>query len=128
MAHTYRELPSADQGGDCHIIGSVADLASADQRHLSRVCVGGGRSLPEGVLQQTEVATTYTAILVIMERGIGVEIAKASSISSLPDMEDAIGPCQTRVANWWGVGVEHHTIGGGGGLLLGADHAGRAIP
>ena len=36
-----------------------------------------------------EAAATYTAILVIMERGTRVEIAKVGSIFSLPDMEDA---------------------------------------
>ena len=88
MAHTDGELPSTHWGGDGHATGCVADSASADQRHLSRVCAGGGRSLPEGVLWPTETAATYTAILAIMEGGTGAEVAEAGDISSLPNMED----------------------------------------
>ena len=89
MAHTYWELPSANRGDDRHTTRCVADPASADQRHLSRVCTGGGRSLREGVFWPTETAATYTAILAIMEGGTGAEVAEAGDISSLPDMEDA---------------------------------------
>ena len=89
MAHTYRELPSAGRGGDYHIIRCVAYPMSVDQRHLSRVCAGGGRSLPKGVLRPTETAATDIAILVIMERGTGAKTAEVGSISSLPNMEDA---------------------------------------
>ena len=89
MAHTYQELPSANQGGDYHITGRVEDPTSADQRHLSRVCAGGGRSLPEGVLRPIETVATDTQVLVIMERGTRAEVVEASSVSSILDMEDA---------------------------------------
>ena len=88
MTHTDGELPSADWGGDGHATGCVADSASADQRHLSRVCARGGRSLFEGVLWQTETATTRAALMAIMEGSAGVEVAEASSVSSFSDMED----------------------------------------
>ena len=88
MAHTDGELPSVDWGGDGHTTRCVADPVSVDQRHLSRVCVGGGRSLPEGVLWPTETAATGTEILAIMEGGAGAEVAEASSVPSFFDMED----------------------------------------
>ena len=42
-------------------------------------------------------------------------------------MEDAARSYKTRVVDWLGVGAKHPTIGGGGGLLLGADHPSGAI-
>ena len=88
MAHTDGELPSTDWGGDSHATGCVADPASADQRHLSRVRARGGRSLSEGVLWQTATMTTRAALMAIMEEGAGAEVAEASSVSSFSDMED----------------------------------------
>ena len=81
-----------------------------------------------GVFRQTKVAFTSPEILVILERSARVEATEAGSIPSVIDMADAARSCRTRVANWLGAGAEHPAVGGGGGLLLGADHPSGAIP
>ena len=67
---------------------------------------------------------TDLKIMSLMEGSTRVEATKASGIPSLTHLVDVARSCRAWVADQLGVGVEHPTTGGGGGLLLGVDYPG----
>ena len=56
------------------------------------MCTRGGESLSKGVLWPTVIEATSVAVVVILERSVGVEIAESCSISSLFDMANVARP------------------------------------
>ncbi len=70
------------------------------------------------------VEATNPKVMVIMEGSLGAETTKASSISGITHMVNDTRSRRTWVANQLVATIEHPTIGGQRGLLLGIDYLG----